>query len=165
MYIRIVAAQRGFSLIELSVAAAIYSMGLGSLSLMLLLAVHGTTGARYDTEAAMHAASLAELIAMSSDAVGHYVDPAGAAACDPPATCPAAALAAANLAAWQDLLAADLPRGVGTVCRDTTPVDGDASDAACDGGGAPVVKVFWQTPGEAGQTADDHRQVARVPLP
>jgi type IV pilus assembly protein PilV len=165
MRLQMGAGQRGFSLVELSVAAAIYSMGLGSLSLLLLLAVHGTTGARQDTVAAMHADSLAEMIAMSSDAVGHYVYPAGAATCDPPATCPAAALAAANLAAWQELVAADLPQGAGTVCRDLTPADGNAGDAACDGSGAPVVKVFWQTPGESGPAAEDHRQVARVPLP
>jgi len=165
MRFRIGAEQRGFSLVELSVAAAIYSMGLGSLSLMLLLAVHGTTGARHDTMAAMHAASLAEMIAMSSDAVGHYVNPAGAATCDPSATCPAAALAASSLTAWQDLVGNDLPNGAGTVCRDVTPADGTAGDAACDGSGGPVVKVFWQTPGERGQPPENHRRVARVPLP
>ena len=165
MQFRIGAEQRGFSLVELSVAAAVYSMGLGSLSLMLMLAVHGTTGARYDTVAAMHAASLAEMIAMSSDAIGHYVNPAGAAACDPPASCTAAALAAANLAAWQDLVATDLPVGAGTVCLDASPADGDAADAACDGSGAPVVKVFWQTPGDSGQSAENHRRVVRLPLP
>ena len=37
--------QCGFSFIELSVATAIFSMGLGSLAIMMLAAVQGTAGA------------------------------------------------------------------------------------------------------------------------
>jgi type IV pilus assembly protein PilV len=48
-----------------------------------------------------------------------------------------------ELTAWQRELAAELPRGRGLVCRDSTPDDGHSADAACDGEGGMVVKVFW----------------------
>lgn len=165
--------QRGFSLIELTVATAIYSMGLGSLSLMMLLALHGTGGARLDTMATLHAASLAETIAMSSDAVGHYLNAGGPAAgdCVHDAPCSIAEMASANLAAWQARVAADLPGGAGLLCLDGTPMDGDGDNPACDGGGAPVIKVFWQAPADRdtsapeGLGAEARRQVYRLPQP
>ena len=71
----------GFSLIELTVATAIYSMGLGSLSLMMMVAVQGTTEAGHEGVAALQAASMAEQILMNPGAVGHYmIEPGG----DPP---------------------------------------------------------------------------------
>lgn len=158
--------QQGFSLIELTVAAAIYSMGLGSLSLMMLLAVQGTAGARFDTLAAVHAESLAEMIAMSSDAVGHLVYEPAADPCDSPSACAAVDMARHNLAAWRGRVAADLPGGAGVLCLDGTPHDGDGTDSACDGAGSPVVKVFWQTPAtQAGEPPSPHRQVTSLPLP
>ena len=158
--------QRGFSLIELSVATAIYSMGLGSLSLLMLLAVQGTAGARLDTTAVMHAASLAEMIAMNSDAVGHYAFHSGAGPCDDGQLCSADELAATNLATWRVRLADDLPRGNGLLCRDGTADDGDGDDPACDGTGGPVVKVFWEAPADDGEReSEPGRQVSRLPLP
>lgn len=170
--------QRGFSLIELTVATAIYSMGLGSLSLMMMLALHGTGGARLDTMAALHAASLAEMIAMSSDAVGHYLlegttDPGD---CGPGAPCSIEEMAATNLTNWRLRLAADLPGGDGLLCLDGTPEDGDVDDPACDGSGGPVIKVFWKAPA-AGPASEPpapesraagpeiRRQVSRLPQP
>jgi len=168
MRFRSIYGQRGFSLIELSVATAIYSMGLGSLSLLMLLAVHGTAGARLDTMAAMHVASLAEMIAMNSDAVGHHVYPSEPAsgACVVGSPCLAEQMAAWNLMTWRDRVSADLPHGDGLLCRDSTPDDGDGTDPACDGGGGPVVKVFWSAPADGGaEPPETHRQVSRLPLP
>lgn len=144
--------QRGFSLIELAVSSAIYSMGLGSVSLLMLLALQGTTEARQESLARIEAASLAELILMNSDAVGHYaLDPAGdAGPCDADNPCTPAEMAVANLAAWRQGLADGLPGATGLVCLDGTPVDGQPGDPACDGLGSPVVKVFWQRPDGAG---------------
>jgi len=137
--------ESGFSLIEVTVAAAIFSMGLAGLSLLLLTAVMGTAEAGHQTVASTKASSLAELIAMNSDATGHYINPL------PPAdyfcvdgdTCSGEQLASAELGAWQQELADELPRGHGLVCRDSTPDDGHSADAACDGEGNLVVKVFW----------------------
>ena len=88
--------QSGFSLVELSVATAVFSMGLGSLSIMFLTAIHGTAEARHQTMAVIQADSLAEMIAMSSDAYGHYIHPpdSGLATCDG-AFCDGEAMAAA----------------------------------------------------------------------
>ena len=157
--------QHGFSLIELSMAAAIYSMGLGGVSLMLLLAVQGTATARLDTAAALHAGSLAEAIAMSSDAIGHYLYPLETATCSPGALCGEDELAAWNLRSWQARVAADLPHGAGLLCRDSTPADGNALDPACDDGGPPVIKVFWETAAENGGEPEIHRHLSRLPLP
>jgi type IV pilus assembly protein PilV len=133
---------------------------------MLLLAVHGTAGARLDTAAVMHAASLAEMIAMNPDAIGHYVFHSGAGPCDDNQPCSADEVAATNLASWRTRLEVDLPRGNGLLCRDSTPDDGDGDDPACDGYGGPVVKVFWEAPADSGdQDPEPNRRVSRLPLP
>lgn len=165
MRFRIMHGQRGFSLIELGVATAIYSMGLGSLSMLMLLAVHGTSGARLDTAAVMHTASLAEMIAMNSDAIGHYAFHSGTGPCDDGQPCSADELAATNLATWRARLEEDLPRGTGLLCRDSTPADGDGEDPACDGYGGPVVKVFWEAPADEERESEPNRQVSRLALP
>ena len=160
------AGQSGFSLIELCVATAVYSMGLGGMALMLLLALRGTTGAQLDMVAAMHAASLAETIAMTSDAAGHYLAATtDAASCDAGQACSLEELAAAGLASWRRRLAEDLPRGAGLVCRDGTPEDGDAAGPACDGTGGRVIKVFWDAPAADDDTQGKGRHVLRLPLP
>jgi len=158
--------QGGFSLLELSVATAIYSMGLGSLSLMMLLAVQGTTEARQATTATMQASSLAEMILMNADAMGHYVLPPGdnAAFCGLGQACSPEEMAAWQLEHWRDRLASDLPNGSGLVCRDLTPDDGDIYDAACDGESGLVIKVFWQAPASHSEPdALPARQVLLLP--
>ena len=155
----------GFSLVELSVAMAVFSMGLGSLSIMLLAAIHGTAEARHETVAAIQADSLAEVIAMSSDAYGHYINPPGPdqAACEGD-SCNAQDLASANLTSWHTRLRKELPGGTGLVCRDSTPADGNASDPLCDGNGTVVVKVFWSEPGhEDSEDGGLKRLVSRLP--
>jgi type IV pilus modification protein PilV len=156
----------GFSLVELSVATAIYSMGLGSLSLMMLLAVQGTTEARFDTTAAVQLSSLAEMILMTSDAAGHYAfSPAsGVTACDLGNACSAEEMAVWQLATWRGRLAAELPGGSGLVCRDRTADDGNSDDPDCDGEGGDVIKIFWQP--QANHHDPDstpNRQVLRLP--
>ncbi len=155
----------GFTLVELAVATVIYSMGLGSLSLMMLAAVSGTSQARHQTAAATQAASIAEMIAMSSDAYGHHVDPPGAVAgaCHA-GFCDAAAMAAANVSFWQSQLANALPNGTGLVCRDGSPDDGTPNDPSCDGSGSLVIKIFWsENHHEAAAESRLRRMVSRLP--
>jgi type IV pilus assembly protein PilV len=159
----------GFSLLELTVAMAVFSMGMGGFSLILLASMQGTAEARYQTAAALHAESLAEMIVLNSDAVGHYVNPVA----PPPGDCLGAgadcgpdAIAAAYLDAWGKGIGADLPEGTGLVCLDSNPEDGTAATPACDGGGGPVVKVFWQEPRRPDAEGDGQRRaVVRLPLP
>ena len=163
---RIPHCQTGFSLVELTVATAIYSMGLGSLSLMLLLSVQGTSEASLETTAATQAGSLAEMILMTSDAAGHYALPPGPGTvpCDPAQGCSVEEMAAWQLSSWRRHLATELPGGMGLVCRDATPNDGDAEDAACSGEGGAVIKVFWQVPPSASEPdASSTRHVLRLP--
>lgn len=155
--------ESGFSFIELSVATAIFSMGLGSLSLMMLAAIQGTAEARHQTVASSQVESMAEMIAMSSDAFGHYVFPVEDQACKDEG-CAGKGTAAANLAHWQQSLRDELPGGAGLVCRDSTPHDGEAANPACDGAGPLVIKVFWEE-SRHGQRADGswRRAVSRLP--
>ena len=157
----------GFSLIELSIASAIFSMGLAGVSLMLLTAIMGTAEAGHQTLAANSAGSLAELIALNTDAAGHFVNPQSAdeGLCVESFDCSYAVMAAAEVGAWQRELAAGLPNGTGLVCRDSTPDDGYALDDACDGNGGLVVKVFWQEAFRPDVNDDGHRRlVARIPF-
>ena len=159
--------QRGFSLIEVSIASAIFSMGLAGVSLMLLTAIMGTAEAGHQTIATNSAGSLAELIAVNTDAAGHFVYPQGAdeGLCVDTLDCSYAAMAATEVVSWQRELAAELPNGAGLVCRDSTPDDGHRQDAACDGNGGLVVKVFWQEPYAPDVDDDGHRRlVARIPF-
>ena len=160
---------RGFSLLELTVAMALFSMGMGGFSLILLAAAQGTSEARHETAATLHAEAVAEMILLNSDAVGHYVNPVA----PPPGDCLGAAancgpdaIAAAYLDAWGKGIGADLPKGAGLVCRDSHPNDGTAALPACDGGGGTVVKVFWQEPRRPDDDEDGlRRTVVRLPLP
>jgi type IV pilus assembly protein PilV len=155
----------GFSFIELSVATAIFSMGLGSLSLMMLAAILGTAEAHHHTIASSQAESMAEMIAMSSDAYGHSIFPVGepARACNEEA-CPPDSMAAANLAQWVQTLRDELPRGDGLVCRDSTPEDGGPGNPSCDGSGPLVIKIFWDESRHS-QSAEGgmRRVVSRLP--
>lgn len=150
----------GFSLVELSVATAIFSLGLGSLSLMMLAAILGTAEAGHRTVATSQAESLAEMIAMSSDAYGHHVFPTGEPLPDcGGGGCPGQNVAAANLAQWLQTLHDELPGGDGMVCRDSTPEDGGPGNPSCDGAGPLVIKVFWQ---ETRQKPSGEVEVQRV---
>lgn len=155
----------GFSLIEVTIAAAIFSMGLGGLSLLLLTAVMGTAEASHQTIAATRASSLAEMIAMNSAASGHYVNPLpNAGPCLVGDACGNELLASVDLNHWQRELARELPRGSGLVCRDSTPDDGHSADPACDGSGNLVVKVFWlETQHQDDEDGGLRRLVSRLP--
>ena len=156
--------QHGFSLVEVLVAAIVFSLGLGGLSLMLLTAAHGSVEAQNQTTAAMQAASLAELILLNPAATGHYINPQEemGAGCFAPEVCTGAAWAAGNLARWQHELEQNLAGATGTVCLDSTPLDGRAADPACDGDGGTVVKVFWL---ESAHLDDQDGGLRRTVLP
>ena len=157
----------GFSLVEVMLATAIFSMGLSGLSLMFLSAVTGTAEAGHQTLASIRARSLAELISLNTDTATHYVNPLHLAdsICFSMAECSRKQILSQELLNWQLELSEELPRGSGLVCRDSSPDDGHAADHACDGEGGLVVKVFWQET----QVPDDEddglrRQVARLPF-
>jgi len=74
-------------------------------------------------------------------------------------SCTPADVAQYDLRQWQLRVNGSLPGGVGVVCLDSTPVDGnDATAPACDGNGAVAyaVKIWWN---------DDRTTRGAVPLP
>jgi len=157
--------ESGFSLIEVIIAAAIFSTGLGGLSLLLLTAVMGTAEASHQTIASTRASSLAEMIAMNSAASGHYINPLpGAEPCMVGDDCSSEQMASADLDHWLGELARELPGGSGLVCRDSTPDDGHSANPACDGTGNLVVKVFWmETHHQGDEGGGLRRLVTRLP--
>lgn len=158
--------QSGFSLIEVLVAAIIFSLGLGGLSLMLMTSVHGTLEARNQTMAVAQMSSLAELIRLNPATIGHNIEPLPEVdgQCAAPEICFDTAWAAGNFAQWQSELEQNLARAKGLVCRDASPNDGGVTDPACDGAGRAVVKVFWDDPHHADEPGSGLRR-AVLPLP
>jgi type IV pilus assembly protein PilV len=158
----------GFTLIELTVATAIFSMGVGSFSLLLLLALQGTMEAQMRGVAIAQSESLAEMILMTSDAAGHFVDPPEneLTSCFSGGYCDPSSMAGSAMRYWERQVEQQLPDGEGTVCRDSTPEDGSPDNAECDGGGELVVKVFWETPARRGSASPEvQRLVAPLPQP
>lgn len=74
--------------------------------------------------------------------------------CGSTANCAPTRMAVLDHALWSTTLANELPGGRGVVCIDSTPDDGNAEAAACDGAGAMLaVKVFWSERGVASRLA------------
>lgn len=155
---------KGFSLVEVMIAASIISMGLAGVSLLLLTAISGTAEAGHRTIATNSSGSLAELIAMSGQTAEHYTEPpiVNGLTCDQPDNCTDDQRTHAELLNWQHQLAEALPGGTGLVCRDSTPDDGNASEPACDGHGLLVVKVFWTEPVSIRHDDDGHRRLVTL---
>lgn len=156
--------QGGFSLVELTVALAIFSAGLGSFSLLLLMAIQGTLESRLHSVAASQVWSLSESISMTPAASLDYSGTSATAACLQGAVCTPVQMATATFGQWQKQLARQIPGGQGIVCKDSTPGDGSVLDAACDGTGDRVIKVFWTETGGHGVDIQDRRVYARLPI-
>lgn len=129
--------QEGFSLIEVVVAAAVFSLGIGGMSLLLVLAVHGTYAPRSATLAALHAHALADALRLVPDGV--VTGAADAEDCGPARACSPASMAASIMESWQAQLKRDLPTGGGLVCRDSTP-----DDPRCTESHGGAITVRWR---------------------
>ncbi|HYC48331.1 MAG TPA: type IV pilus modification protein PilV [Thermoanaerobaculia bacterium] len=64
---------------------------------------------------------------------------------DPTGSCTPTELAANDRFEWQTRVSELLPGGVGVVCRDSTPTDGEPTATECDNIGevAYVIKIWW----------------------
>lgn len=144
--------QRGFSLVEVAVAAAIFSLGLGGMSLLLLLAVQGTIAPRLETLAAVHARSLAELVRLVPDGIGGLPAAGGGTSdCAAGEACPPAAMAATIMESWQAQIERDIPTGRGLLCPDSAPLT--TPDGDCDVMAGESVSISWnEADPEAGDT-------------
>ena len=132
---------KGFSLIEVVIAIAVFSTGLGGLSLLLMLAIQETTAAHWQAFAASRAQSVNELL-LTVPSTAPPKPASGMERCLHGDLCAPGDMTAAALHRWQQDVAAMLPEGKGFLCLDATPNDGDAIQPGCDGSGERVVKVF-----------------------
>ena len=149
---------RGFSLLEALISVLILSIGLLGIAALHTTSLAGSHTSALRTQAVLLATDMAErmrsnILTTDASAASNYGNIAAAdgncrdvhfghthaaAACTPEQ------MAADDLFDWQAQVAALLPSGFGLVCVDSTPDDGTAAAAACDGAGATyAVKVWW----------------------
>lgn len=141
--------QAGFTLIEVLIAVLVLSIGLLGLAALQTSGLGMNHSAYLRSQATILAADMADRMRANRDALGAYDNsggtPAAVGACGVPPGCSEAQLAQNDLAEWAADIAATLPNGVGVVCPDATPNDGDAAAPACTGAG-PIyaVKIWWR---------------------
>lgn len=160
-----VAGSGGFSLIEMLVATAVFSFGMGGMAALMLASAGGMVEAEHHSVANLSAAAMAATVQLSPAALDHPVNPPESVPlCFEGDACTAEEWLGSRYHFWRLELERRLPGGAGVVCRDSTPMDGDAAAPACDGNGPAVTKVFWQ---ETRHAHDDdggsRRVVVQVP--
>jgi type IV pilus assembly protein PilV len=138
----------GYVLLESLVAVLIASVGLVGAARMQTLGLSMNNGAQVRQKATLLSYQMGDRIRGNQAGMSTrlYDNPAaGSTACLSATTgCTPTQLAAADLGQWQADVAAQLPNGVGVVCLDSTPDDGDAVTPACDGlGNVIAVKLWW----------------------
>lgn len=141
--------QRGFTLVEVLVAALILGVGLVGVAALQALALRNNQSAFMRSQATAMAYDLADRMRSNvPGATGGFYDPATAAInnnCVTTTGCNPAQIAAHDVAEWNAAIADYLPLGQGFVCVDSTPNDGaDATNPACDGSGTEItIKIWW----------------------
>lgn len=143
--------QAGYSLVEVLVSVAIVTTGLLGLAGLQAASLRWTADASQQSSASRLAQELAERIRAQPGEIDRYVatatgGPVIAAACYGDTGCAIDARVATDLAEWSAQVAAALPGGHATVCRDASPSDGSIANPACTGGALdPIVLKFWWT--------------------
>ncbi len=138
--------ERGYSLIEVLVAVLVLSLGLAGMASAMLFSVSSSRSAYIKSQATVLANAAADNMRANLVAYvgGFYQNrtTATAVTCTDD-ICTDTQLAGNDFAAWQAEVTATLPGGVGIICTDSTPNDGQPNSAACDGNGYNVVKIWW----------------------
>jgi len=142
----------GFSLLEVLVAATVFSLGLAGFAALLLASIIGSAQARWEGIASMAAASLAEQIRLNPDALDRYLNPPENVSriCTGNDQCTPEQQADFDFRLWQLELADRIHNARGLVCHDGTPQDGVEGNSHCDGAGPLVIKIFWEGQGVDG---------------
>ena len=139
------AGQSGITLIETMIAILILSFGMLGMLSVFLNSLKITSTSNFRSLAAQQSYALADSIRASLPQLTVYPGVSGSAVsgCLTSSGCTTANMAQTEIALWQTRLAASLPSGAGTVCRDSSPNDGVPGAWACDGTGQFVIKVCW----------------------
>lgn len=153
----------GFTLLEVMVAAVVLSVGLLSLAGLQVIGLRTSHSSYLRTQATIQSYDIIDRMRANEEGVEksmvntNYNQPsqAGSAgientACETINGCNASDMAGHDLFRWNQAIVDVLPGGVGVVCVDSTPEDGDLTDPACDnvGGGNPAtatyaIKIWW----------------------
>ena len=138
-------AQSGITLIETMIAILVLSFGMLGMLSVFLNSLKITSTSHFRAIAAQQSYALADSIRASLPQLTVYPGVTGTAQapCLTTAGCSTADMAQTEIALWQTRLAAMLPSGAGTMCRDGSPTDGVPGAWACDGTGQFVIKVCW----------------------
>lgn len=154
----------GFTMIEVLVAMVVLSVGLLSLAGLQVISLRTSHSSYLRTQATIQSYDIMDRMRVNTVGVnkgneeGGYDKPTQAesagtenTACETTAGCEITAVAPHDLFRWNKAIADVLPDGVGIVCIDSTPEDGDdPADPACDGEGSAnpataiyAVKIWW----------------------
>lgn len=148
------ATQRGTSLIEILVSLVVLTVGLLGTARLQAVSLRAATDSGNLGMAVRVAYDVADRIRLEPAQLDTFITSSAldlsansSSACYSGTGCVGTDRVRAGVAEWQRLLAAQLPGGVGIVCRDATPSDGSQpADAQCSGGANDplVVKVWWR---------------------
>lgn len=143
----------GVTLIEILVAILIISFGILGTAGLQMAGLRAALGANQRTTATLLAYDIADrmranMAGVNANNYQGYTATDQSATCLADVGCTAQQMAQHDTWEWGQAIAAQLPSGIGIVCRDSSPDDGvnNASQvsAGCDGlGNIYVIKVWW----------------------
>ena len=147
----------GFTLLEVLVAMVVLSVGLLSLAGLQVVGLRTGHSSYLRTQATIQSYDIIDRMRANEGGVEYYNKPTqtGSAGtedtdCETVTGCSTASMAAHDLFRWNQAIDDVLPGGVGVVCVDSTPEDGDPTNPACDnvGGGNSAtatyaIKIWW----------------------
>ena len=138
----------GYALLEALVAVIVTSIGFIGAARLQTLGLSFTNSSMNRQKATLLGNQMTDRMRANQKGMdaGAYNNPTpGSTAClSAAAGCTPAELAQADAAEWAADVAAQLPDGVGLVCLDSTPDDGEDDAPECDGlGKLFAVKVWW----------------------
>ena len=146
-------------------ATAVLSIGMGGMSALMLSATSAMSEAEHSSLAHLHADAMAATLMLSPLGLEHLANPPDSTEiCFENEQCSNQDFLAGQYWLWRSRVAGDLPMGKGTVCRDSTPFDGDPTAFECDSAGPVVSKVFWAEPRHFNDADGGYRR-AVVQLP
>ena len=143
------AGQSGFTLVEILIALLVLSIGLLGLAGLQTAGLRANHSANLRTQATLLAYDMTDRMRANREGYedGDYDDPSPQenSECWDAVDCEPDEMAARDRWEWNERVADTLPQGVGVVCLDNSPDDGDslASDGCSGSGNTYAVKVWW----------------------
>lgn len=150
----------GFTLIEVLIAVLVLSIGLLGLAALQTSGLGMNHSAYLRSQATILASDMADRMRANRAALNAYdnvsTTPSATAGCSTTAGCSSNQLAQDDMVAWAADVAAELPGGVGVVCPDASPNDGDVATPNCSGAGnVYAIKIWWQDDRNTVSTANN----------